>query len=66
MAWDEKRREDRMRALGVRFVRIADEDLGTPRPGVVERIGTLLSDPVPGRLLFTLVRTPEPGSAAAA
>lgn len=66
VAWDEKRREDRMRALGVRFVRIADEDLGTPWPGVVERIRTLLSEPVPGRRRFTLVRTPEPGSAAAA
>lgn len=66
VAWEEKRREDRIRAAGVRFVRIADEDLGAPWPGVIDRIRTLLAEPVPGPRRFTLVRTPEPGDAAAA
>jgi hypothetical protein len=66
VAWEEKRREDRIRAAGVRFVRIAAEDLGTPWPGVLERIRTLLAEPAPGLRRFTLVRTSEPGSAAAA
>jgi predicted transcriptional regulator of viral defense system len=66
VAWEEKRREDRMRLLGARFVRIADEDLGRPWPGVLDRIRALRADPVPGPRRFHLVRTAEPGTAAAA
>jgi hypothetical protein len=66
VAWEEKRREDRIRALGVRFVRIADEDLGRPWPGVVERIRGLLAGPPPGPRRLAVVRTAEPGTAAAA
>ena len=42
--WDEKRREDELRSLGIRFVRIADPDLSTARWPVVEnRLGELLA-----------------------
>jgi hypothetical protein len=66
VVWDEKRREDQVRALGVRFVRIADADLGAGWPAVVQRLRQLLAAPLPGPRPFTVVRRPEPGRAAAA
>lgn len=43
--WDETRREDAMRALGVRFVRVVNEDLGFPWPGTPARIRGLPAAP---------------------
>ena len=65
VVWEEKRREDEVRALGVRFVRIADADLGAGWPAVVQRLRQLLAVPLPGPRQFTVVRRPEPGTAAA-
>jgi hypothetical protein len=62
--WDEKRREDAMRALGVRFVRVVNDDLGTPWPGTAARIGNLLNAPYIGVRRFRAVRTDEPGGAS--
>jgi len=59
--WKEKRREDRIRAVGIRVVRVANEDLGKPWPAMAARIGALLSAPyvVPRR--FRAVPIDEPG-----
>ena len=62
--WDEKRREDAMRALGIRFVRLVNEDLGAPWPGTATRIQGLLSAPYIGLRRFRAVRTDEPGGAS--
>jgi predicted transcriptional regulator of viral defense system len=62
--WKEKRREDRVRAVGVRVVRIANEDLGQPWARVVARISDLLAAPYVGPRRFRAVRTDEPGGAA--
>jgi hypothetical protein len=64
--WDEKRREDRVRALDVRFVRIADADMGVRWPAVLARLASLLAAPMTGPRRFRVVRRPEPGSADAA
>jgi hypothetical protein len=57
--WEEKRREDELRSLGIRFVRIADPDLSTARWPVVEnRLGELLALPGPAiRRFQTTPRT---------
>ena len=47
--WDEKRREDELRALDVRFVRIADADVDGRWPRVEGRLRDLLGDPGPER-----------------
>jgi hypothetical protein len=65
VAWEEKRREDRIRALDVRFVRIVDEDLGAAWRGVADRVRRLRATPFVGTRRFRVVRRPEPGSAAA-
>lgn len=62
--WQEKRREDRVRAVGIRVVRVADEDLGRPWAAVVARIDGLLATPYLGPRGFRVVRTHEPGGAA--
>jgi predicted transcriptional regulator of viral defense system len=62
--WDEKRREDAMRALGVRFVRVVNEDLGAPWPGTAARIRGQLAAPYIGVRSFRAVRTDEPGGAS--
>jgi predicted transcriptional regulator of viral defense system len=62
--WKEKRREDRMRAVGVRVVRVANEDLGAPWPQVAARIGGLLAAPYIAPRSFRAVRTDEPGGAS--
>jgi predicted transcriptional regulator of viral defense system len=59
--WEEKRREDRMRAVGVRVVRVVNEDLGSPWPRTAARIGDLLASPYVGRRQFRAVPTDEPG-----
>ncbi len=63
--WDEKRREDQVRELDVRMVRVAQEDLGALR-AVTARIAGLLHTALPGPRRFRVVRRPEPGSADAA
>lgn len=64
--WQEKRREDRIRALDVRTVRIVSDDLGSPWTRVVDRLRGLLATRPAGPRRFRVVRRPEPGSAAAA
>jgi len=65
VAWEEKRREDRVRGTDIRVVRIVNEDFGPAWPRVVGRIRSLLATPYVGRRRFRIVRRPEPGSAAA-
>jgi hypothetical protein len=61
--WREKRREDAVRDLGVRFVRIAQEDLAASRrTELAARIESLLATPPVGPRRFTVVRTLEPGT----
>lgn len=45
--WEEKRREDELRALDIRIVRIADVDLGTDWPRTERRLRELLASPGP-------------------
>jgi hypothetical protein len=65
VVWEEKRREDRIRALDVRVVRIVNDDFGSPWPHVVARIRALLATPYVGARRFRIVRRPEPGTSAA-
>jgi hypothetical protein len=51
--WEEKRREDELRALDIRVVRVADADLGDGWPRVERRLRTLLDTPAAPRRLFT-------------
>jgi hypothetical protein len=60
--WREKRREDDVRALGVRVVRIVNDDVAASRRDLVGRIEALLRAPLDRPRRFTVVRTPEPGS----
>jgi hypothetical protein len=61
VAWAEKRREDEIRDLDVRVVRIVQADL--PRlQGPVERLRGLLSRPLTGPRRFRVVRRAEPGA----
>ena len=62
--WKEKRREDQMRALGIRVVRVVNDDLGPPWPSMAGRIGGLLATPYVGPRRFRAVRTDEPGGAS--
>ncbi|MGY1771831.1 type IV toxin-antitoxin system AbiEi family antitoxin domain-containing protein [Blastococcus sp. SYSU D00813] len=64
VAWDEKRREDHVRGLDVRVVRVAQEDLPRFQP-VAARLRDLLAHPLTGPRRFRAVRTPEPGSPTA-
>jgi hypothetical protein len=43
--WDEKRREDELRGLGIRVMRIAEAHLGVRWDRVEERLRTLLAQP---------------------
>jgi hypothetical protein len=54
--WDEKRREDELRSLDIRVVRMADADLGAGWPRTESRLRTLLNTPGPQRRLFTTAR----------
>jgi hypothetical protein len=64
--WEEKRREDRMRAVGIRVVRVVNEDLGPPWHQMAARIGGLLATPYVGSRRFTAVPMDEPGGASEA
>ena len=63
VAWQEKRREDRVLATEIRVVRVASEDFGSPWAGLVTRLRTLLVTPYAGPRRFRIVRRPEPGAA---
>ena len=56
--WEEKRREDELRALDIRMVRIADADVGPGWPRVERRLRGLLAVPGPAERRFTA--TPRP------
>jgi hypothetical protein len=64
--WKEKRREDRMRAVGIRVVRVVNEDLGHPWPGIAARIGGMVAAPYVGPRRFQAVPTDEPGGSSEA
>jgi predicted transcriptional regulator of viral defense system len=51
--WEEKRREDELRALNIRVVRIVDADLGAPWPRTEGRLRELLASPGPAGRRFT-------------
>lgn len=53
--WDEKRREDELRALDIRVVRIAEEDLRRRWGRTEARLRELLSQPGPAVRRFTAV-----------
>jgi hypothetical protein len=63
VAWEEKRREDRVRDLDVRVVRIVQADLPSLR-GPVERLRELLARPATGPRRYRVVRRPQPGTAS--
>ena len=64
--WKEKRREDRMRAVGIRVVRVANEDLGSPWQRIAAGIGGLVAAPYVAPRSFRAVPTDEPGGVAGA
>jgi Transcriptional regulator, AbiEi antitoxin len=51
--WEEKRREDELRSLDIRVVRIADGDLGSHWAGIEKRLASLLQRPGPAIRRFT-------------
>ena len=51
--WDEKRREDELRALDIRVVRVADADLADAWPTIERRLRDLLRQPSPSTRRFT-------------
>jgi hypothetical protein len=51
--WEEKRREDELRALDIRVVRIAGEDLRARWPATERRLRALVASPGPATRLFT-------------
>jgi hypothetical protein len=60
--WEEKRREDRVRALGVRVVRLVQDDLARHWPEATANLSRLLAAPFAAPRRFVVVRTVEPGS----
>ena len=57
---EEKRREDLMRDVGIRVVRVVNEDLGSPWAQKAARIRDLLAAPFVGPRSFRTVLTAEP------
>jgi len=53
--WDEKRREDDLRSLDIRVVRIVDADLGSRWLPMERRLRNLLGSPGPTPRRFTAV-----------
>jgi hypothetical protein len=64
--WEEKRREDAVRDLDVRFLRVVNADLGNRWPVMTGRLRAMLAVPMIGPRRFTVVRRPEPGDGASA
>jgi predicted transcriptional regulator of viral defense system len=58
--WEEKRREDELRALDIRMVRMADDDVGPNWAAAEQRLRQLTATPGPVRRRFT-VRLRERG-----
>ncbi|MGY1811546.1 hypothetical protein [Blastococcus sp. SYSU D00820] len=63
--WDEKRREDAVRALGIRFLRVAFEDVVGGHATLVRRLRELLAVPYARPRDFVIVPTVEWGAGAA-
>jgi hypothetical protein len=53
--WEEKRREDELRSLDIRVLRIADVDLGMSWGDIERRLGFLLATPGPATRRFSAV-----------
>ena len=53
--WEEKQREDELRALDIRVVRIADADLGATWWRTEERLHRMLTTPGPTSRRFTAI-----------
>jgi hypothetical protein len=51
--WEEKRREDALRALDIRVARMADADAGSRWPAMEQHLRRLTSSPGPARRRFT-------------
>jgi hypothetical protein len=51
--WEEKRREDELRSLGIRVVRVVDADLGDRWPVMERRLRGALTVPGPATRSFT-------------
>jgi hypothetical protein len=64
--WAEKRREDAVRDLGIRVLRVAAADLGSGWPAVVARLAGYLGSAPAGMRRFGVVRAAEPGAVPAA
>lgn len=64
--WDEKRREDAIRGLDVRVLRVVNADLGSRWSVLTERLRGMLAVPMVGPRRFTVVRCREPGDDASA
>jgi hypothetical protein len=52
--WEEKRREDELRALDIRIVRLVQADLGASWPRAESRLRELLASPAPSVRRFTV------------
>src|SRR4051794_7135015 len=65
VAWEEKRREDALRELDVRVLRLVNDDIGSMRRDLAPRLRRLLATPFAGPRRFRAVRTEEPGSSPA-
>jgi hypothetical protein len=57
--WEEKRREDAIRDLGIRMVRIVQADVGAAWPATADRLRSLLGVPLVGARRFSVVRKPD-------
>jgi predicted transcriptional regulator of viral defense system len=62
VAWEEKRREDALRELGIRVLRLVDEDVVRFRRELAPRLRRFLAAPFLGPRRFRAVRTEEPGA----
>ncbi|MDP5182209.1 hypothetical protein QOZ88_06130 [Blastococcus sp. BMG 814] len=60
--WEEKRREDKVRRLDIRVLRIAKADLGGAWSRTVADLTRMLATAYSGPRRFSVVRRPEPGA----
>jgi hypothetical protein len=63
--WEEKRREDAMRELGIRALRLVDDDIAQVRRDLAPRLQRFLVVPFAGVRRWRAVRTAEPGTSSA-
>ncbi len=63
--WGEERREDRLRDLDIRVLRIVRADLGPAWERVRARLATLLATPLTGSRRSTVVHGSVPSSRSA-